>query len=206
MTPAAARLTPSSMDNHGALGWIVIALVCLAGCVAPLSAPSAFTGEKFLCDPEHLPEFDVLMEECRQARLRDQSCAGYVSFRATIDKQPVVVDAPAFLSNYSDYKNAENGVSGRDVFWAAFSPYFRVSLHVNLTRDVATGWLSDAFDGVNLDILNLEARGGNYFAVLNGAVRTIQFQAADELRVEFSAHISRGGSIEGCFDVFPVPL
>lgn len=185
---------------------IAFALICLAGCVAPLSAPSAFTGEQYLCDPDHLSEFDALMEECRQDRLRDQSCSGYMSFRATIDKQPVVVDAPVFLANYVDYTNAVNGVSGRDLFWYAFSPYFGVSLDLNLTRDPDTNLLSDAYDGVNRDILNLEARGGNYLAILNLAVRTLQFQTADELRLAFSANLSRGGTIEGCFDVLPVPL
>jgi hypothetical protein len=205
--PRSVRTSPA-MDNRGTWLCTALTLTCLAGCVAPLTAPSAFTGERFLCDAEHLPEFDALMEECRQDRVTGKSCSGYVSLRATIDKQPVVVDAPAVTSTSHEFSYPEFGLSGREIFWAAFSPYFRVSINMNMIRDPSTGLLTESIRETSStpDILNLEARGGNYFATLSSQGRSIQFQAADELRVAFSGRLSRGGSVEGCFDVFPIPI
>lgn len=196
------------MDNRGIWVWTALGLTCLAGCLAPLTAPTAFTGERFLCDAEHLPEFDDLMEECRQDRLTGKSCSGYVSLRATIDKQPVVVDAPVVTSMSHEFSSP--GIAGRQIAWVAFSPYFRVLLDMAMIRDPGTGLLTESIvdrvvnPDILPDILILEARGGNYSATLSNQGRTIQFQAVDELRVAFSGTLSRGGSIEGCFDVFPV--
>lgn len=183
----------------------VLGLAALAGCLSPLEAPSAFTGERYLCGPDQRAELDARVEECRQANLRDGSCTGILSLRGVIDSQPVVVDAPTVVATYTIMVVPPND-RARDVFVAADAPYFLISLHVNLLIDPTTGSFSDLPDGLNMDILNVEARGGNYLSILEDETIDVQVQAGDELRLTFKGRLNRGGSIDGCFHAFLVRL
>src|SRR5688500_13881476 len=74
--------------------------ISVVGCAAPLEAPSAYTGERFLCGEEHAAEFAALSSTCRDAYLSDGSCEGFASLKGEFDAQPFVVDTPLFQSFY----------------------------------------------------------------------------------------------------------
>src|SRR6185295_13145045 len=59
--------------------WLAAMGIALSHCVQPIDAPAAYSEHEYLCAPEHAAELEALVEQCREAYLRDQSCAGRVS-------------------------------------------------------------------------------------------------------------------------------
>jgi hypothetical protein len=194
--------------------WLAPCCLWLANCIAPLDAPSAFSAAQYLCDPAHAADFAAFVEPCREAHLRDQSCAGVMSFRGVIDSQPIAMDTEVVTAVYVDKPLADGTVS-RAVTLNGFSPYFafRMDLSnflappaVSRTGPVADNACGSVVGGstcASSELLNLEARGGNYLSQLVSEVRDIRLETADELLVALTADLSRGGDLEGCFDVFP---
>jgi hypothetical protein len=174
--------------------------VGLTGCAEPIAAPSAFTEERFLCDAEHLAEFDAILAECRNSHLADASCSGYISFRGTIDSQPVVVDAPTTLVKFDDQAMPAEMTTRGFTLWAS-APYFAVRLYI-LNPSLTSVQTPDASDSAsNRDFMNLEVRGGNYLSAWINETREIQILTNDEVKFSFSTDLTRGGHLEGCLDV-----
>ena len=190
-------------------------LLWLAGCVSPLHAPSAFSSEEYLCDAENAPALQASIDNCRQLYAQDQSCHGIVSWRGTVDSQPVLVDSDIGDARISDSPRSDGSIS-RELALYGRAPYFTFS--VDITEfDAAPGKSTsgpvisagcaspDAAKSCNVGILNLEARGGTYLSPINSLIRDVQVDTAAELSVGFSGTLARGGSIEGCFDLFLGP-
>jgi hypothetical protein len=172
--------------------------VGLTGCSEPISAPSAFSEERYLCDAEHLAELDAIVGECRGAHLRDGSCSGFVSFRGMIDSQAVVVDAPTSRVAFNSPVPGEAPVNGFSL-WAR-APYFELRVSI---VDASTAAVGTSEGSVSLfDFINLEARGGNYLSAWVNETRDVQVLTPDEVRFTFSTDLKRGGHLEGCLDVF----
>jgi hypothetical protein len=186
--------------------------LCLARCVEPIDAPSAFSSEHYLCDEEHAAEFDAQVERCRQDHLRDQSCAGVLSLRGVFDSQPVVLDERVVKATYSDQVQ-QNGPTIRVMTINAIAPYFRVRFDSNFSvppEATKSGPVPDTDCSLggglscgSTQILNLEARGGNYLSGLVSAVREIKLETLEEVRVKLSGGLARGGNIDACFHIFP---
>lgn len=179
--------------------WLA-ALSCV-GCSAPVDADSAFESERFLCDDAHAAEFEARVEECRQARAAGKTCVGLVSVKGVIDAEPVVFDAPAVTAVYTD--TVTGSEVSRRFSVVANAPYFSFTLATEFQLDRSTGLLSVAADPISATIINVEARGGNYFTSLLNPTRAVEQPAPDEVRATFSAALSRGGFVDGCFDIFP---
>jgi hypothetical protein len=174
--------------------------VGLTGCAAPISAPSAFSEERYLCDAEHLAEFDAIVAKCREAHLRDGSCSGYISLRGTIDSLTVVLDAPTSRVQFDDLPTP-GGMTPRGFTLWAFAPYFELRLDI-LDPSATRIQTPDASDvGTNRDFMNLEARGGNYLSAWVNETREIQILTNDEVKFSFSTDLTRGGHLDGCLDV-----
>jgi hypothetical protein len=192
---------------------VLFGLSCLAGCAEPIEAPSAFDGERYLCDPENVMEFDALLENCRG--LTDP-CAGYMSARGLIDSQLVIVDGPVTRATYIDLPPTGPEV-GRALTLLTPAPYFDLVFELRRFGIPPERSMSGPVCGLNEEacdptgpeggsathFLNLVARGGNLFSVLTSQVREIQLETADEIRFAFTANLARGGHVEACFDVFP---
>ena len=189
-------------------------LLLWAGCVSPLQAPSAFSGERYLCDEKSAPEWEARLEACRATYAQDGSCLGVISMRGVIDAQSVVVDSPVTGLTITDTPRSDGTIS-RAVFITALSPYFRFSFDLPGFHDPGhntSGFVQPAsctalagvvpcFAGV----LNIEARGGTYLSELSTLLQNIKVDTADELRVAFAADIVRGGDLTGCFDLNLAP-
>jgi hypothetical protein len=182
-------------------GWILALGSGLAGCGDPLYAPSAFSEERYLCDADHRSEFDARVAECRDAYLRDRSCAGLVSFRGTIELQQVVVDSQATLAVIQDQMRGGGIVTHALNVWAS-SPYFGVRLLFVDPSAPASGEIGGVGSASNSDYIDLEARGGNYLSTWINETRDIEVLSPTEVRFTFSADLTKGGHLDGCLDVF----
>jgi hypothetical protein len=212
--PATATARNDPVRTARAIGlWLAPCCLWLANCVAPLDAPSAFSAAPFLCDPGRAADFAAFVEPCRQEHLRDQSCAGVMSFKGVVDSQPIVVDAEVVKAVYMD-RPLDDGTVSRTVTLRGFSPYFAFLIDlidflappgVSRSGPVANTACGSVVGGScsSTELFNLEARGGNYLSALVNEVRDIRLQTADELRVGLTADLRRGGNLEVCFDVFP---
>ena len=69
--------------------------------------------------------------------------------------------------------------------------------------DSACGAVVGGSTCASSELLNLEARGGNYLSQLVNEVRDVRLETADEMQVALTADLRRGGNVEVCFDVFP---
>jgi hypothetical protein len=182
-------------------GWILALGVCLAGCGDALHAPSAFSDERYLCDEDHRSEFDALVAECRVVYLRDRSCVGFVSFRGSIDLQPVVVGSKATRALIQDQMRGGGVVTHALSVWTS-SPYFGIRLLFVDASAPASGVIGEVGSASNSDYINVEARGGNYLSTWTNETRAIEVLSPTEVRFTFSADLSKGGHLDGCLDVF----
>jgi hypothetical protein len=185
------------------LAWALPLWAGLAQCAEPLHAPSAFTEERYLCDT---PEFDTAVGQCREGYLRDGSCIGLVFFHGIIDREMVVVDSLA-TSVQAPVPALPGGQAIGLGIWGK-SPYFKFRFAFGDPAKVSAASVGAVPAGSatdvdsNADLLNLEARGGNYLAILINETREIQVLESDEIGFNFSADITRGGHVDGCVDVF----
>ena len=195
--------------------WPVLLLIS-ASCVSPLKAPSAFAGERYLCDEKSVDEWQARIQDCRAAYQEDGSCLGLISFRGVIDSQTVVVDSPVTRLIITDTPKADATIT-RDLFMDGLSPYFLFSFDFPNFSDPGHSKSGFAFnDSPACDtpqgvepcfggVLNLEVRGGTYFSELSTLLQNIAIDTVDELGATFTADIARGGDISGCFDLNLAP-
>ncbi len=187
--------------------WI-LSLVWLTACLSPLDAPSAFSDQVYLCGAENAALEDAALAQCRDT---DAQCEGVVSFRGTVDAQPVTVGSPITHSGITDVGRAD-GTTSREIFVFGLAPYFTFSFDLPGFEAPPGHTASGLFvpvEGVcstmtnqtpcEHPVLNLEARGGTYLSIINGLVRDIQIETADDLQVYFTGELARGGNVEGCF-------
>jgi hypothetical protein len=174
----------------------------LTGCADPISAPSAFSEERYLCDAEHLAEFDVIVAKCREAHLRDGSCSGFISFRGAVDSQPVVVDALTTRVVADDMPTTGAPAMHGVTLWAS-APYFAFRLDILDASAPLSGTPGGNDAGTNRDFMNIEVRGGNYLSAWISEKRDVQILTSDEVRIIFSTDLTRGGHLDGCLDVLP---
>jgi hypothetical protein len=193
---------------------VIFGLSYLPGCAEPIQAPSAFDGERYLCDAENVIEFDALLDNCRGL---SEPCAGYTSVRGLIDSQLVIVDGPVSRATYIDLPPTDREV-GRALTLRTRAPYFELVFELRrfgippersrsgpvcgLNAEAACD-LTGPAGGSATQFVDLEARGANFLSILTSQVREIQLETADELRFAITADLARGGHVEACFDVFP---
>ena len=198
-----------SHDRANPISWcIALSLICVVGCETPIDAPSAYTGEQFLCGDEQAAEFDGRVAQCREANLRDKSCAGFVSLKGDIDSRHVVVDSTVFDSTYlgNGWVTSDGAILWQLNFKAS-SPYFAFRMTVSgMPLDEGTRELPGACRD-NQGFLYVEVRGGSdlfpmYFSSCDLKLRTPE----EEMRVAFSASLGGRGSATGCFHVFPTVM
>ena len=187
-------LVRSSSLAHASL---LAILVGVSGCTEPIDAPSAFSDEHYLCDAEHLADFDAQVATCRKAG----SCLGYLSFRGLVDSQVVVVDAPVTLVKTIRKPELNASIANGMVIGAA-SPYFGVRMTFHDLVVPGVGAASNGVEGSGYDAITLEARGGNSSSNWNNSARTIQLFTTEEDRFSFSADLAKNGHLEGCLDIF----
>ena len=189
----------------------VLPLVWLTACVSPLEAPSAFNDQIYLCGAENAAVRDTALSRCRDT---DAACRGVVSFRGTIDAQPVTVGGRLTHARVTDVGRAD-GTTSRDIVLYGQAPYFTFSLDLPgfeappahtasglfVPGNTSVGSCSTQANQTDCEnaVLNLEARGGTYLSLIYTLVRNIQIETADDLRVEITGSLARGGSVEGCF-------
>jgi hypothetical protein len=174
--------------------------VALPRCAEPIDAPSAFTEEQFLCDAEHIDAFNALVAACRDTRAQSGSCAGYLSFRGTVDSQPVVLDS--VVTKVDNQFPVFQGVRQNGLIVWSSAPYF--DIRFSLVDRIKPGSLQLAAAGEsNVDFVDIVARGGNYLTNWSNETRTIEIATEEELRFTFSTDLSRGGHLDGCLDIFP---
>ena len=162
--------------------WI-LPLVWLSACVSPLEAPSAFSDQIYLCGPQNAALRDAALAQCRET---DAQCQGVVSFKATIDDQPVTVGSPISHSGITDV-GRQDGSTAREIFVFGQAPYFTFSFDLPGFEAPPGHTASGIYvpvEGVcstmtnqapcEHPVLNLEARGGTYLSVINNLVRDIQ--------------------------------
>jgi hypothetical protein len=189
---------------------ITAALFGAAHCADPVDAPPAFSGERYLCGPEHAAEFEALVEDCRTLR-QTSVCGGVLSLRGNIDSEDVTLDGHLGSVEFSSVAGVDPSVSGGLVLRAP-APYFDLTLNLRylavppltslsglLPASCATS-PSDATE--TCLIVNLEARGGNYLSSTVNVYRTVELETASERRMSFTGDLVRGGSVDGCFHAF----
>jgi hypothetical protein len=166
----------------------------VAGCATPLEAPSAYSDERYLCEPQDSAEFDAQMVACRDTRLRGGSCAGFVSMRGEIGEQPFVVESPLFESFYIYDETKPNALQTLAV--SAQAPYF----NFRLTSERVTRVTTDAgtiCQTLGANLFTLEVRGSSHNQAL--IAKQCDFnRRADGLFYSFSARIALGGNLEAC--------
>jgi hypothetical protein len=189
--------------THQVSGWFAPLLTCVAGCTTPIDAASAYTAERYLCGDEHAPEFDSQVEQCREANLRDGSCAGFVNLQGDIDEQHVVVDSNVVRATYAPDGDEENGVKQWQVVVNGRAPYF--SFRVTLSGVPLDPGVREAPGGCGRTggFLSLEARGASDTVPMYFSRCDVNLYTPDEMRIAFSSALGKRGSVDGCFHVFP---
>jgi hypothetical protein len=185
------------------MGWRILAATVLVGCAAPLEAPSAYVGERFLCRPEHAVEFDALVDDCRRADLRDGSCDGVASLKVDLTTQHAIIDSQLQIADYSpdprDPIMRSLGGEGK-------SPYFNFHLSLGITTDSlsAGGETSPALEAcrrppVGSSTIGFDVRGASDTLAFN--MTSCEVSDADGLRLTYGGDIVRGGTLEVCLFV-----
>jgi hypothetical protein len=164
-------------------------------CVEPLEAPSAYAEQRYLCTEEYAGERAALIERCREAFLRDRSCAGVVSFRGNLQSVPVVVES---LAETGAFAHLDSGVPGFRIFVTGRSPYFVYEVKV-----------SDLLDGPGIrrkdmgSDLRLNSRQATYRGMMTTFISQVELDTPDEVKFTLSSRLSTNDTFEGCFHLFP---
>jgi hypothetical protein len=195
-----------SHDRANPISWcIALSLICVVGCETPIDAPSAYTGEQFLCGDEQAAEFDSQVGRCREASLRDGSCSGIVSLKGAVDAQPIVIDSTAGKVTYVEKSGRSDGSGGElsELKVYARSPYFEfiltlLSKPLDLGTGEAPGMCRDP-----TGFFSIEARGGSDFVPMYFSSCELKLRTPQEMRVIFSAQLRNRGDLDGCFHIFP---
>jgi hypothetical protein len=167
----------------------------VAGCATPLEAPSAYTGERFLCGPEHAAEFAALSSACREAYLLDASCEGFASLRGEFEAQPFVVDttlAQSFYEFDETLPTTPLSVNAR-----GHSPYFTFRLSIDgLTEE--TGESGAVCQAPGAKLIGVEVRGSSSQKTLS--LKTCEIERLpDGIYFAVSATFVReAGSLDMC--------
>jgi len=185
----------------------------LVSCAGPLEAPPAFEEQPFLCGSEHAEEYGRAVEQCREAHFRDGSCKGIISMRGVLDRQPTALTSTMDRAVHLDTKIAGEP-SDRSFNFGGAGPYYTFVLNVGSfavppatteSGPLPDGACNNPTSGMGrCDVMNLEARGGNYLLRLVSIVRHVDVETEDEIGLSMTASTSDGlGHLELCLDAFP---
>ena len=180
-------------------------------CAHRLEAPSAYADQQYLCAEENAAARAALVEQCRDAYIRDKSCAGVGSYRGNIQSVPVVVGTPLDWSQFHTMSDV-GGVTSTSVNLEGRSPYFKFEFTFynvfGMGSDMVVNILPDA--GSKKDtttFIRLESLRANYRSLLESPTYQLQTAASDELvKFSLSTHLNEDGWLDGCFDVFPIDI
>jgi hypothetical protein len=189
-------------------------LAWLAGCGAPLDAPSAFEDEQYLCDVPHQAIWQQRVADCRGAYAADGSCKGVISVRGLVDSQSVTIDSPVTHWIAVDTP-LRGGTVDRSYYVAGVSPYFLFNLELpGFSTVPGMSSKSILLPGHCLDqplpecvpaVFNVEARDGSANLSMTSLVRNLSLDTRDELVVNFAGDVDGGGTLAGCFDLNLAP-
>lgn len=181
-------------------GWLAFGFSWVAaGCGSPVDAPSAYDTAQYLCDDAHAAAWNAEVASCVAARASGASCAGTMSFRGTVDHQPIVVSARPTSAAF-DFEVDSEGQAVRNLRMRGTTPYSEVALAYQFYADGRTDTPKTLTSN-----LNFEARGGNYLVGTIPTSLSITVDTPDEFEFASSAKLTRGGTFEGCFHVFLTP-
>jgi hypothetical protein len=96
--------------------------VCCAGCGDRLDAPSAYAEQSFLCGDDAEAERSARTLACQA----DEQCAGWMSFRGTLQGQAVTVSASLEGLRVKDENVLGAGRVRKDLTLLARAPYFEL--------------------------------------------------------------------------------
>jgi hypothetical protein len=180
--------------------------VSIMSCTEPIEAPSAYAGERFLCEEQDAAQFEALVTDCRRrADLRAGSCIGVASLKVDFLAQHAVVD--------SDLTAADYGPDPRDPVMRSSaatgsSPYFNYRLSLGLTTDslTAEGVTAQADEacrrpGAGSATASFDVRGSS--DTLAFGLTSCEVNARDGIRLRYSGTIVRGGSVDVCVFMHP---
>jgi hypothetical protein len=196
------------------LASVVPVSTVLGGCTEPLSAPSAYSEQRYLCDSL---EWNKLIEECAATFARDGKCRGHVGLRGRLQGTDVVVQSR--VNGVSIATAESDGPSGSLAGFSAdgVSPYFAFQLEAKAVggsvhtpapeprtlrfRDERRG--TDQYTDEFVELaLRLTAGGESAnFRAVSGSM-TLSVPQPDVVRGTFRGTFTNAGDAEGCFVIF----
>jgi hypothetical protein len=181
--------------QHPELSVLITALaLALAtnGCSDALEAPSAYESQRFLCTPENHLALQQELELCRTANQSGPVCGGVVSFRGTLQNQPVLVESHAFRTSHAIGPDTQS-------FWTfALSPYFEYNIQVYILTAERTLILTQEAGSS----IRLASRSGSFRSPFITAESTIHQLTDRELSIDLRATLSTGDELEACLHLF----
>jgi hypothetical protein len=172
------------------------------GCADPLEAPSAYTGERFLCGSESAAEWNALVSTCVEQNRTERSCRGVTSVRGEHNGESFVADSRLSRAAYQ-YDAMQPTTLGRTEF-AGESPYFKFIWSTEgLKMDRTPGTSLNCLNA-STSLFNMEVRGSSNLLRMN--FRSCEFaESAGSLDLGFSATFAAGGFLDGCVHMTPAP-
>lgn len=188
-------------------------------CVQPFDAPSAYSTQRFLCDPQNAQVYAQEVADCRQQLKADGGCAGVLSFKGTLGDRPVVVESMLHDSRLSvlpqDGSQAplidEVEVHGKSPYFA-YDAKFR-SMGGALATDGGTRALTFNSDPNSLPdplqddkvLFQLRISGADSFTYVGRpGSATIEEQSPADIIGSFSGSFGPSPNhLDGCFHIFP---
>jgi hypothetical protein len=173
----------------------------LVGCSDGLDAPSGYDDQVFLCDAEASSEREARTEACRNAA----ACAGWVSFRGTLQAQPVRVSSELVSAHLDEIKEQDLGLVREALTINGNSPYFALRwVFSRLPPFEETPQALElpigAANGENAVHSSLRLAGGGAsveFSAREGELRTSWTR--QEHRGDAHVDLGSGNVIDGCF-------
>jgi hypothetical protein len=171
------------------------------GCGDPLDAPSAYTEQTFLCEDERSTSRDTYTETCRA----DAACAGWLSFRGTLQRQFVRATARLDRVQVGNEDLAGIGRVRDSVELHAHTPYFDLRWSWSDFQLPASGvperdWQISNRSGAGLVRSSLRMAGGGasvdlaaQSGTLRGGWTTLEHWS--DLSVSYGV----GNTLDGCF-------
>jgi len=169
-------------------------------CAAPLDAPSAYTGERFLCAPEHAAEWDAHVSACSAQYRTDRSCPGVTSIRGELNGEIFVADSRVSIASY-EYDPTKPTSLGYTRFDGA-SPYFKFGWSTEGLTMETTPPLCPA---AGTSLFEMAARGSSNLQRMN--FDSCEFtRSTSGLYLAYRARFTVGGFVEGCAQLTADPL